>query len=241
MCNNISYRKLRKQLPIKGRCIGRKSIIGSGDILIGSSEIPVKRWLQGYYGCLAETYSEPCMPLKKQCPIVLETEAGGNNMEENKINIEEPVVETEEAAAEAVEEIVADKAEEAADIFNEAVKEAAEIEEEVVSPTDEQEEFVGEAEEAAEEVKAITDNIVNKIKEVLADGNVTFIRIRKDDNVILNLPMTAGIIGTVVGLVAAPWAIILATISTIGLKCIVEVEKKDGTVVLIHGKDKNKE
>ena len=42
-------------------------------------------------------------------------------MEENKINIEEPVVETEEAAAEAVEEIVADKAEEAADIFNEAV------------------------------------------------------------------------------------------------------------------------
>jgi hypothetical protein len=53
--------------------------------------------------------------------------------------------------------------------------------------------------------------------------------------------MTAGIIGTVVGLVAAPWAIILATISTIGLKCIVEVEKKDGTVVLIHGKDKNKE
>ena len=165
-------------------------------------------------------------------------------MEENKINIEEPVVETEEAAVEttkAVEEIVADKAEEAADIFNEAVKEAAEIEEEVVSPTDEQEEFVGEAEEAAEEVKAITDNIVNKIKEVLADGNVTFIRIRKDDNVILNLPMTAGIIGTVVGLVAAPWAIILATISTIGLKCIVEVEKKDGTVVLIHGKDKNKE
>ena len=154
-------------------------------------------------------------------------------MEENKINIEEPVVETEEAAveaAEAVKEIVADKAEEAADIFNEAVKEAAEIEEEVVSPTDEQEEFVGEAEEAAEEVKAITDNIVNKIKEVLADGNVTFIRIRKDDNVILNLPMTAGIIGTVVGLVAAPWAIILATISTIGLKCIVEVEKKDGTI-----------
>ena len=165
-------------------------------------------------------------------------------MEENKINIEEPVVETEEAAVEetkAVEEIVADKAEEAADIFNEAVKEAAEIEEEVVSPTDEQEEFAGEAEEAAEELRAATDNIVTKIKELLADGNVTYIRIRKDDNVILNLPMTAGIIGTVVGLVAAPWAIILATISTIGLKCIVEVEKQDGTVVLIHGKDKNKE
>ena len=158
----------------------------------------------------------------------MEWKTGGNNMEENKINIEEPVVETEEAAVEETKAV-------------EAVKEAAEIEEEVVSPTDEQEEFVGEAEEAAEEVKAITDNIVNKIKEVLADGNVTFIRIRKDDNVILNLPMTAGIIGTVVGLVAAPWAIILATISTIGLKCIVEVEKKDGTVVLIHGKNKNKE
>jgi hypothetical protein len=50
--------------------------------------------------------------------------------------------------------------------------------------------------------------------------------------------MTVGIIGTVLGLAAAPWAVILATITTIGLKCTVEVEKKDGSIILIHGNNK---
>ena len=31
--------------------------------------------------------------------------------------------------------------------------------------------------------------------------------------------------------------VILATISTIGFKCTVEVEKKDGTITVIHGKE----
>ena len=80
------------------------------------------------------------------------------------------------------------------------------------------------------------NEIVEKIKELVREGNVTRVRIRRNDTVILNLPMTVGVAGTVIGLIAAPWALILATIATIGLDCTVEVEDKNGQITVIHGK-----
>ncbi len=80
------------------------------------------------------------------------------------------------------------------------------------------------------------NEIVEKIKELVKEGNVTRVRIRRNENVILNLPMTVGVAGTVIGLIAAPWALILATIATIGLDCTVEVEDKNGQITVIHGK-----
>ncbi len=101
-----------------------------------------------------------------------------------------------------------------------------------------------ETERAAEEepltdddLKKFADDMVSKIKGLVEEGNVSRIRIRKDDTIILNLPLSVGLIGTAFGLVAAPWAVILGTISTIGFKCTVEVEKKDGTITVIHGKE----
>ena len=116
------------------------------------------------------------------------------------------------------------------------VEEAPQAEEPVVEEPKAEE---AAAEEAApeEDVKKFADDIVEKIKEMVKEGNVSRIRIRKDDTIILNLPLSVGLIGTALGLVAAPWAVILGTISTIGFKCTVEVEKKDGTVTIIHGKD----
>jgi hypothetical protein len=80
------------------------------------------------------------------------------------------------------------------------------------------------------------NGIVEKIKELVKEGNVTRVRIRRNDTVILNLPMTVGVAGTVIGLIAAPWALILATIAMIGLDCTVEVEDKNGQITVIHGK-----
>ena len=99
------------------------------------------------------------------------------------------------------------------------------------------EETAAEEPTAEEDIKNFADDIVNRLKEMVKEGNVTRIRIRKGDTIILNLPMTVGLIGTALGLVAAPWAVILGTISTIGFKCTVEVEKKDGTITVIHGKE----
>ena len=87
------------------------------------------------------------------------------------------------------------------------------------------------------EQKSRIDEIVENLKAMVNEGNVTHIRIKKGDTTVLNLPMTVGVVGTILGAVAAPWALIIATISTIGLNCTVEVEKKDGEITTIYGKN----
>lgn len=89
----------------------------------------------------------------------------------------------------------------------------------------------------SEENKKQAEEIVEKVKDLVKKGNVSRVRILKDDNVIVNLPLTAGVVGSVVVLAAAPWAMLLAAITTIGLDCRVEVEKTDGEVIAIQGKD----
>ena len=89
------------------------------------------------------------------------------------------------------------------------------------------------------EVEMKAKEIVANLKEMVKRGNITRIRIRKDKNVILNIPMNAGVIGVVLGAAVAPWALIILTISTIGLSCAVEVEDKDGNVSVIYGKEEN--
>ena len=153
-------------------------------------------------------------------------------MEERKIINEEVTVVEEEKIVETpvAEEPVAEEA-------------AAEQPQEEKAPEESSEEPAAEeptAEGATltdEDLKTFADDLVNKIKALVAEGNVSRIRIRKDDTSILNLPLSVGLIGTALGLMAAPWAVILATISTIGFKCTVEVEKKDGTITVIHGKE----
>lgn len=134
-------------------------------------------------------------------------------MDENKIINEEVTVVEEEEIVEApvAEEAATDQSQE-----EKAPEESAE------------EPAADEAPLTDEDLKAFSDDLVNKIKALVAEGNVSRIRIRKDDTIILNLPLSVGLIGTALGLMAAPWAVILATISTIGFKCTVEVEKKDG-------------
>ena len=148
-------------------------------------------------------------------------------MDENKIINEEVTVVEEEEIVEApvAEEPVAEEAATDQSQEEEAPEESAE------------EPAADEAPLTDEDLKAFSDDLVNKIKALVAEGNVSRIRIRKDDTIILNLPLSVGLIGTALGLMAAPWAVILATISTIGFKCTVEVEKKDGTITVIHGKE----
>ncbi len=89
-----------------------------------------------------------------------------------------------------------------------------------------------------EAVKLITPEVkgddkvketVEKIKAKVKEGNVDKIRISKDGDVVLSVPVNIGIIGGIVGLAAAPWAFIAATIATIGFGCKIEIVKKDGS------------
>ena len=76
-----------------------------------------------------------------------------------------------------------------------------------------------------EEAKAA----VEKLKKKVEEGNVDRIQIRKDDQVVLSVPVNVGIIGGILGLAAAPWALIAGSVTAFGLGCKLEVVKKDGT------------
>ncbi|MBO4235208.1 MAG: DUF4342 domain-containing protein [Firmicutes bacterium] len=71
------------------------------------------------------------------------------------------------------------------------------------------------------------DALVNKIKEVVEKGNVSRIKVTKEDDTIINLPLSAGILGTLI----APWAAIAGAVAAFGFKCKIEFVKDDGSVV----------
>ena len=69
--------------------------------------------------------------------------------------------------------------------------------------------------------------VIEKIKELIKKGNVSKIVIKKDDEIVLNLPVNIGILGTVI----APVAMILGALAAFGTKCVIEVVKEDGSII----------
>ncbi|WP_130863565.1 DUF4342 domain-containing protein [Bacilliculturomica massiliensis] len=69
--------------------------------------------------------------------------------------------------------------------------------------------------------------IIDKLKEAIRKGNVSKITIKKDGEILLNLPVNIGIIGTVL----FPWAAVAATIAAFGTKCSIELLKDNGEIV----------
>ena len=76
-----------------------------------------------------------------------------------------------------------------------------------------------------EEVKAA----VEKLKKKVEEGNVDRIQIRKDQQIVLSVPLNVGIVGGILGLATAPWALIAGSLAAFGFGCKLEVVKKDGT------------
>ena len=70
-------------------------------------------------------------------------------------------------------------------------------------------------------------SILDSIKELVNKGNVSRIVVKKEGEIILTVPVNAGIVSAVI----APIATVLAVAATFGFKCVIEVIKTDGTVV----------
>ena len=72
--------------------------------------------------------------------------------------------------------------------------------------------------------------MIEKVKELLRKGNVTKITIKKDEEVIMNIPVTAAALGTII---SAPLALI-GLGSAIIAKCTIEIEKEDGEIINVN-------
>lgn len=69
--------------------------------------------------------------------------------------------------------------------------------------------------------------MLEKLKRIIEKGNVTKVILKKDDETILNIPVTAGAIGVII----SPIAAILGVSAAIVSKVKIEIVKKDGQVV----------
>ncbi|MDR1495360.1 MAG: DUF4342 domain-containing protein [Clostridiales Family XIII bacterium] len=88
---------------------------------------------------------------------------------------------------------------------------------------------------AAKVIGKSTD-ILDVIKDYVRKGNVTKIVISKDEDVLMNMPVNA----TVVGALIAPWAALIGTVVCFGLKYKIELVLDDGQVIDITEKATDK-
>ncbi|MDR0519477.1 MAG: DUF4342 domain-containing protein [Clostridiales Family XIII bacterium] len=72
-----------------------------------------------------------------------------------------------------------------------------------------------------------SSDILEVIKSYVRKGNVSKIVVSKDDDILLNMPVNATIIGTLV----APWAALIGTVVCFGLKYRIELLLDDGTTI----------
>ena len=82
-------------------------------------------------------------------------------------------------------------------------------------------------------------SVIDKIKELVKKGNVSRIVVCRKGQQLLNIPVSVGAVGAVVGLAAAKWVTLAAVLATIGLGCTVEVIKSDGGIVNVMDEESN--
>ena len=82
-----------------------------------------------------------------------------------------------------------------------------------------------------QDIKAQAQQIVDKVKDAVKDGNASRIYLKRNGETLLNISLNVGIIGAVFGLAAAPFAVLTTALISFGLDCEIEIEKKDGTII----------
>ncbi|NLM04417.1 MAG: DUF4342 domain-containing protein [Clostridiales bacterium] len=78
-----------------------------------------------------------------------------------------------------------------------------------------------------ENINDTASEILRKLKKIIEKGNVTKIILKKDDEIILNIPVTAGAIGVIL----APIVALLGISAALVTKAKIEIIQDDGKVV----------
>jgi uncharacterized membrane protein YvbJ len=77
---------------------------------------------------------------------------------------------------------------------------------------------------STEEFSVSASNLVDRVKELLHEGNVTRVIVKDmKGKVLLEIPATVGVIGTVL----APWLVALGVIAALVTNCKIAVERRE--------------
>lgn len=74
-----------------------------------------------------------------------------------------------------------------------------------------------------EEILVRGSELVEKIKELVRRGNVTKIKVKQDDKILVEIPVTAGVVGALL----APQLAIIGAVAALISKCTVEIESME--------------
>jgi uncharacterized membrane protein YvbJ len=75
-----------------------------------------------------------------------------------------------------------------------------------------------------EEYSVSSNNLIERVKELLHEGNITRIIVKNEKgNVLLEIPATVGVIGVVL----APWLAALGAIAALAANCKIVVERRE--------------
>lgn len=89
-------------------------------------------------------------------------------------------------------------------------------------------------EKVKEQFDTTKDEFIAWLKDTMNKGNVSRIRVKKDEKIILDIPVSAGIVGGVAaGIVWAP-SIAIMFLTAVVAKVTVEITKEDGSVEIVN-------
>ncbi|MGN0657981.1 MAG: DUF4342 domain-containing protein [Emergencia sp.] len=80
---------------------------------------------------------------------------------------------------------------------------------------------------SSKKIGAQGEALIARMKEVVKKGNVSKILVTRDGETLVNIPLTVGVLGSVV----APWGMIAGVVAAFGFKCRIEFVKDDGSVI----------
>lgn len=75
-----------------------------------------------------------------------------------------------------------------------------------------------------------SQDLVSKLRELIAAGNIRTVRLKHDDKTVLEIPLTVGVAGSVAGFILAPYLALAALIAGWYTKWRIEIEKKDSDI-----------
>ena len=86
------------------------------------------------------------------------------------------------------------------------------------------------------------NDFADAIKDIIKKGNVNRIKIKKDDKILLDIPVNAGVVGGAIGIVYLPAIVAIGAVAAVVSKIQVLIERPNGEIEIVNDifKEKSK-
>ncbi|QCX32399.1 DUF4342 domain-containing protein [Caloramator sp. E03] len=91
----------------------------------------------------------------------------------------------------------------------------------------------------AQNIANVSNDLIETVKDIIKKGNVSRIKIKKDNRVLIDIPVNAGIAAGALGLFY-PALIAVGAVAALATKIVIEIERPDGKIDIVNDVIKEK-